>query len=69
MWAASADVLASAMARSECDAGLVVAAELHQERAAHAEEMEIIRQPLAQRLDHLERCFRPPHLGYPRPRG
>ena len=31
----------------EGDAGLVVAAELHQERAAHAEEMKIIRQPRA----------------------
>ncbi len=48
----------------ERDAGLFVAAELHQERAAHAEEMEIIRQPRRQRLDHLERRFRPAHLGY-----
>src|ERR1700675_3212212 len=38
----------------ERDPSLVVAAQLHQERAAHAEEMEIIRKPLRQRLDHLE---------------
>src|SRR6478672_10123293 len=48
----------------ERHAGLVVAAKLHQERAAHAEEMKIIRKPLSQRLEHLEGRFRPAHLGH-----
>lgn len=48
----------------EGDARLVVAAELHQERAAHAEEMKIIRETLGQRLDHLKRRLGPVHLGH-----
>ena len=48
----------------ERDAGLLVAANLHQERAAHPEEMKIIRQPRRQRFDHLERRLRPAHLGH-----
>jgi hypothetical protein len=43
----------------ECHAGFVVAAKLHQEGAAHAEEMKIIRKPLSQRLDQFERRFGP----------
>ena len=39
----------------EGDSRLVVAAKLHQERAAHAEEVKIVRQPLAERLDHVQR--------------
>src|ERR1700681_4749097 len=43
----------------ECDAGFLVAAKLHQEGAAHAKEMKIVRKPRRQRLDPLQ----------PRPRG
>src|SRR5579863_6476807 len=34
-------------------ARLFVAAKLHQEGAAHAEKMKVVRQPFAERLDHL----------------
>src|SRR4051794_15849874 len=37
----------------EGGARFVVAAELHQEGAAHAEEVKIVRQPLRQRLDQV----------------
>ena len=53
----------------EGDQRFVVAAELHQEGAAHAEEMEIVRQPRRQRLDHLERRLRRRAPWRPRPRG
>src|SRR5664280_2241173 len=43
----------------ECHPGLVIAAELHQESAAHTEEMKIIRKPFAQRLDHFEAASGP----------
>src|SRR5882724_303095 len=48
----------------ERHAGLLVTAELHQERTAHAEEMKIIRKPLTQWIDHLQRRFGPAHLGH-----
>src|SRR3981189_222530 len=44
----------------ERHAGLVVAAKLHQERAAYAEEMKVIREPLSERLDQLMGRLRPP---------
>jgi len=47
----------------ERHASLLIAAKLHQERAAHAKEMEITREPLAQRLDHLQRGLSSAYLG------
>ena len=52
----------------ERDPGLVVAAELHQERALDAEEMKIVRQPRRQRLDHVQRRLRRRAPWTPRPR-
>src|SRR5262245_66512851 len=46
----------------EGDPRLVVAAKLHQESAAHAEVMKIVRQPRCQRLDHVERRLRSAHF-------
>src|SRR6186713_392225 len=48
----------------EGGAGFVVAAELHQEGAAHAEEMKIVRQPRRQGVDHVEPGLRSLYLGY-----
>src|SRR5262249_54778606 len=42
----------------ERDTRLVIAAKLHQERAAYPEEMEIVGEPRRQRLGHLECGFR-----------
>src|SRR5215471_6610627 len=47
----------------EGDARLIVAAELHQEGAAHAEIMKIVRQPQRQWFDHVECRLRSAHLG------
>src|SRR6516162_10828299 len=47
----------------EGDARLVVAAKLHQKRAAYAEEVEIIRKPRRQGLDQFQRRLGPTHLG------
>src|ERR1700761_3091556 len=44
------------------DAGFVVAAKLHQEGTAHAEEMKIIGESRRQRLDHLQRRLRAAYL-------
>src|SRR5213078_2873596 len=44
--------------------GFLAAAELHKERAAYAEVMEIIRKRQGQRFDHFECCLRAAKLGH-----
>jgi len=61
--AASAAVLASAIARSKAVRALFTTAKLVKQRALHTEEVEIAGKAILERLDHGQRRFRPPDLG------
>ena len=64
MWAASAGVLASAMARSKASRASAARPSCSRSAPLQAEEVEVAGQRLAERLDHRQRRLGPAHLGH-----